>query len=357
MIATSSIGAQKRLDRCSRIVLLLLVLSSGCGRGPARATPGATSVPATAPQTGPTPGASVRPVPLELPDVIARVNGEPVERWELESAVKQAEAAAGTPVPPAERDRVFRKTLDDLVVYHMFAQQARAEHLIVPPATLEARVKTIRATFSTEDAFEKALVERGLTLERLRAQEQRALEYQQLLTTEVESRVHVGEADVQAFYEQNIAAFKQEESVRVAHIFLPFAKDATPAQKTRVRAQSENIWQQVKKGGNFAALAKRYSDDTSADNGGDLGFFEKGDYPPDFEAVAFALKPGETSGVVELSGGYDIIRVLGRRAPRTAPLTEVRNDITSFLAQTAQQTRLDEFLKALKARTKIDVLL
>jgi parvulin-like peptidyl-prolyl isomerase len=78
--------------------------------------------------------------------------------------------------------------------------------------------------------------------------------------------------------------------------------------------------------------------------------------PPDFEAVAFNLKPGTTSDVVELSTGLHIIRVHETRGPRTAPLPEVRENVKQFLLDEQRQTKLDEFINQLKARTKIEIL-
>lgn len=298
----------------------------------------------------------MKPVPAVLPEVVARVNGEKIERWELESAVKQAEANAGAAVPAEQRDRVLRSVLDEVVTYHMLAQESRAEQLTVTDAELDAHLKMIRDMFPTEEAFQQALLLRALTPDRLRQQERRALAYQKLLQIQVESKVSVPDAEVDTFYKENLDKFKQGETIHASHIFLPVAKGATPAQKKEVRGRAEQALKEVKQGGDFAAVAKKYSDDTTAENGGDLGFFGKGDLPPDFEAVAFAMKPGQTSDVVELGAGYHIIRVLERRAPRTAPLEEVRNDVKAFLVQGRRQARMEEFLKGLKAKTKIEIL-
>lgn len=78
------------------------------------------------------------------------------------------------------------------------------------------------------------------------------------------------------------------------------------------KAQAESILAQLQAGGDFAALAKQYSQDGSASNGGDLGLFGKGQLDPDFEAAAFALQPGQTSAIVKTQYGYHIIKVTGK---------------------------------------------
>lgn len=79
------------------------------------------------------------------------------------------------------------------------------------------------------------------------------------------------------------------------------------------KKQAEDILKQIQGGGDFAALAKQYSQDGSAANGGDLGLFSKGQLDPDFEAAAFALQPGQTSGVVKTQYGYHIIKVTDKQ--------------------------------------------
>lgn len=79
------------------------------------------------------------------------------------------------------------------------------------------------------------------------------------------------------------------------------------------KTQAESVLKQIQAGGDFAALAKQYSQDGSAANGGDLGLFSKGQLDPDFEAAAFALQPGQTSGIVKTQYGYHIIKITDKQ--------------------------------------------
>jgi peptidyl-prolyl cis-trans isomerase C len=298
----------------------------------------------------------VKPVPATLPKVVAKVGAESVEAWELESAVKQAEVNAGKPVPPEQRDSVLRSVLDELVTYHLLAQEARAEKLVVSDMEIDGQIKMIRDMFPTEEAYTQALAARGLTPDRLRQQERRALEYQKVLQVQVESRVAVQDMDVDTFYQQNLDRFKQGETIHASHIFFPVAQSASAPEKDQARAKATQALKELKAGGDFAALAKKYSADATAEQGGDLGFFGKEDLPPDFEAVAWGLKNGTTSGVVELGAGFHIIKVHERRAPRTAPLTEVRDQVKAFLVQGQRQTLYQQFLEQTKGKIKIEIL-
>ena len=317
--------------------------------------PGAPGLPGTSP-TGQPAEAPVKPVPAVLPAVVAKVNGEDIQKWEVETALKQAEGNAGGPVPAEKRDAVLRSILDELVTYHLLAQEAHNRKMDVSDTDVDAEMLRIRQGFPTEDAYKQALLLQGVTVDQLRDVTRRALQARKLVDAEVTTKITVQDADVDAFYKQNIDRFKQGDTVHVSHIYLAVPPDAPPAEKNQKRAAASEILKQLRGGADFAKIARENSSDATAANGGDLGFFGKGDMPPDFEKVAFALKPGTMSGVVELQTGLHIIKVHERRGPRTAPLAEVRDNVKEFLVNGQRQTKLDALLGQLKAKSKIQIL-
>jgi peptidyl-prolyl cis-trans isomerase D len=147
----------------------------------------------------------------------------------------------------------------------------------------------------------------------------------------VESRIELTEADIKTFYEQNIARYKTPEQRRASHILINAPKDAPAADKAAAKAKAEKILEQARKSpGDFAKLAKENSQDSvSAERGGDLNFFGKGDMVKPFEDAAFALKEGEISGLVQSDFGFHIIRVTGIKAPATRELSEVKANIAA----------------------------
>ena len=155
-------------------------------------------------------------MPAQIPAVLARVNGETIERWEFDNAVKRMEARAGGPVPPDKRDEVLRGVLDQLVAYHLLAQESRARKLAVPDTDVEARLAEIRKSFPTEEAFKQGIAAQGLTLDQLKAQAKTSLEVAKVIDAEVNSKVAVQDAEVNTFYEQNLERFKQGDSVHAA---------------------------------------------------------------------------------------------------------------------------------------------
>jgi peptidyl-prolyl cis-trans isomerase C len=321
------------------------------------ATPAAAPTPANAPPGVPGVPPAVKPMPPQIPDVLARVNGEKIERWEFDNAVKRMEARAGGPVPPDKRDEVLRGVLDQLVAYHLLAQESRARKLPVADTDVDARLADIRKSFPTEEAFTQGIAAQGLTLDQLKAQAKSSLEVAKVIEAEVNSKVAVTDPEVKAFYDQNLERFKQGDSVHAAHILIGVPQNATAEQKAEAKTKAAAVLKTLKAGGDFATLAKANSQDPgSAPNGGDLGFFPKGQMTPAFEEAAFKLKPGAVSGLVETPFGFHIIKVTERRAPRTAPFDEVSGQIKDFLTQGQREQKLEQFVEQVKAKGKIELL-
>jgi peptidyl-prolyl cis-trans isomerase C len=267
------------------------------------------------------------------------------------------EARAGGPVPPDKRDEVLRGVLDQLVAYHLLAQESRARKLPVADTEVDARLAEIRKSFPTEEAFKQGIAAQGLTLDQLRAQAKTGMEVAKVIETEVNSKVAVQDPEVKTFYDSNLDRFKQGDSVHAAHILIGLPQNPTPEQKTAARTQAAAVLKTIRAGGDFATLARSNSSDTgSAQNGGDLGFFPKGQMTPAFEEAAFKLKPGTTSGLVETPFGFHIIKVLERRAPRTAPFAEVAGQIKDFLTQGQREQKLEAFVEQVRAKGKIEIL-
>lgn len=353
----------KRVPALVAVSLVAVLSGVACKKA---ATPAASAT-AAAPATAATPAAPgqpgkpteapAKPVPATLPAVLAKVNGESIEAWELESAVKQAEQRAGSSVPADKRDAVYRSVLDELVALHVLSQESRSRKFDVTEADLDTQMAAIRKNFPTDEAYQQGLLLRSLTVDHLRAQTRMSLFAQKLIDQEVNAKVAVQDAEIDAFYKQNLTRFKEEESVHASHILISAPENADQKTKDAARAKAAQILKDIKAGQDFATLAKAQSQDPgSAEKGGDLGFFPKGAMTPAFETAAFQLKPGAVSGVVETPFGFHIIKVLEKRAPRTVPFTEASPQIKDYLTEGQREAKLQQFVEQVKAKAKIQVL-
>lgn len=163
--------------------------------------------------------------------------------------------------------------------------------------------------------------------------EQRKVRYLLLSIPELAPTIKVTENDIQDAW----ARQPHDETVDASHILF---KLEDPSKDAEVRAKAEQVLKQIQAGGDFAELARKYSEDTgSAQQGGNLGPFTRGRMVREFENVAFSLKPGEVSGLVRTQFGYHIIKVLSREVPT---LEANRKSIEASI----QQQRASEVAKA-----------
>jgi peptidyl-prolyl cis-trans isomerase C len=347
----------------------LLLAAAGCQKKDASTTAAAPAATPPAPSTSSQPGTpapgpvapaapAIKPVPAQLPEILARVNGEDVKKAELEMAVKTLEDRARSAVPPEQRDAVYRQVLDRIVGFHLLVQEARNRKVVAPPWEVDGQIDQIKKQFPTEDAFKQMLQSRGVTLERLRSDTAETIAVNQMLKTELEPKVTVSDADTKTFYDQNKPRFRQEDSIHASHILIRVEEQADAATKAKAKTQADGILKQLKKGAAFADLAKKYSQDPgSAPNGGDLGFFNRGQMVPAFDQAAFALQPGQTSAVVETPFGYHIIRVGEAKPGRDLGYEEVKAQILDYLKQQVRDQKSQQFVDQLKAKGKIQILI
>jgi peptidyl-prolyl cis-trans isomerase C len=335
-------------------VLLLAFVVAACGGAP---EPNPASVtPATSDPTAPP--EAVAPVPDVLPDVVARVNGEDVTAGELTQAIARIEAQLGAPLPPEERSHVVREILDQLIAFRLLTQAVAAEGLTMPDAELDAELALVQNQFPSPQAFEEALAAQGTTLDTYRAETRRQILVERLVEQAIADELAVTPEQVTAFYEDNPDQFRVGAQVRARHILIGVPEVGTADARAEARSRAEAVLAELQAGGDFEALAREHSDDPgSAVAGGDLGYFSQGDMVPTFDEAAFALAPGETSGLVESQFGFHIIRVVDRQAARMVPLDDVRPQVEQFLQGQNQQSATQAYIDALRAQGTVEILI
>ena len=144
----------------------------------------------------------------------------------------------------------------------------------------------------------------------------------------------VTDADVQAYYNAHQAQYQVKEQVRVRHILIAVPPGADAKTADAAKAKAQGILDEIKKGGNFAELAQKNSDDPgSKAAGGELGWLDRGKTVPEFDKTAFALAPGQTSDLVKTQFGYHILQTEEKKTAHLQPLVEVKAQIVPVLEQ------------------------
>ena len=165
-----------------------------------------------------------------------------------------------------------------------------------------------------------------------------------ILSREIEKKADVTDGEIEAYFEAHRDALPAVEEVRAAHILV------------KTEGEAGALLDRLRRGADFAALAKANSiDPGTKDKGGNLGVVRKGRMVPEFEKMAFALKPGQISDVVKTPYGYHIIRVQSRQAVKPRKIDEARNEIRQDILKDKQKTLFDALAKKLRAEARIAV--
>lgn len=165
-----------------------------------------------------------------------------------------------------------------------------------------------------------------------------------LLEKEIEEKSKVTDKEVQDYYEAHKKDFAANNQVRASHILVKTEEDA------------KKLLDQIKKGADFAKLAKANSIDTgSAKNGGDLGFFSRGQMVPEFERAAFGLKKGEVSNPVKTQYGYHLIKVTGVKEGNIVEFDKIKQLLTQRLTAAKQKDLFDSYVNDLKKSYKVEI--
>ena len=155
----------------------------------------------------------------------------------------------------------------------------------------------------------------------------------------------VSDDQIAEFYQDNLEKFKVKEQVKARHILIKVADDAAPEEVEKARAEISAVLVEVNAGGDFAELAKKYSQGPSNSMGGDLGWFGRGAMVKPFEEVAFALTPGSVSEPVRTQFGFHLIKNEEYRAAHTREMAEVKAGIDKDLRFEAYPVMLEKRLE------------
>ena len=202
-------------------------------------------------------------------------------------------------------------------------EKIKLDYVLIKPEDLQSKVEVSDADLAAY--FDKNKAQYVVP-------ERRTIDYAVLSLAQLRQRTPVTEDDEKLYYQSHIDQYKLEDRAHVAHILFKTV-GMTDAEAAEVKKKAEDVLNKAKHGGNFADLAKQYSEDTTKDKGGDLGWIVRGQTVPEFEAAAFSLPKGSISDLVKTQYGFHIIQVIDRETARTQTLDEVKASIVNQLQQ------------------------
>ncbi|HWO97058.1 MAG TPA: peptidylprolyl isomerase [Bacillus sp. (in: firmicutes)] len=257
-------------------------------------------------------------------EVVARVDGKAISKDELYNLlVEQGGQAA----------------LDSLIDQTIIEKEAEKQKIDIAAEDIEKELQTLEESYGGEEALKEAMETSGISLANVKKDLSLNLTIEKLL----KPRISVTEEEMKTYFNENKESFATAEQVKASHILV---EDEATAKKVKDKLAD---------GEDFSALAKEYSTDTTTkEQGGDLGFFAKGEMVAEFEQVAFSLKPGEISEPVKTEYGYHIIKVVEKQEAKEASYEESKSDIKEQLTGEKMQTEYTTWLEEKKEEYKIE---
>lgn len=289
-------------------------------------------------------------------DEIARVNGVVITRNEFQVAYRQAverHAQQGRPVDEVHIAPIRREVIERMVEEELLVQESRRRGIDVTAEEVDRDMAAARGRFESEAAFQEELARQLMdeTQYRRKLKRQRAID--RLLGQAVDPSVSVSEDELRWFYEANPQRFRFPEKIRVRHILMRHEPDKAAASTETAESRMRMIRAELERGEDFAALAQQYSQEPTAEQGGDLGYLQRGQMLPSLEPAVFGLAVGEISPILTTEHGYHLFQVIDRRPATVTTYEEARADIEKHLTRRKREEAVRVYIESLRQQADI----
>jgi parvulin-like peptidyl-prolyl isomerase len=243
------------------------------------------------------------------------------------------------------------EALKDLIDRQLIVQAFKKEGYQIPDHYLDQRVQDIiRENFNGDrNTFIKTLQAQTFTLGEFRKLETEKMIVQAMRHKNVEVNTIISPNKIQDYYRKHAAEFTSKEQVKLRMIMISAATSDRAGQK----AMAEEVLSKLVNGAEFDRMAQIYSEDSTRDLGGDWGWIDRGTLTAPLEKVAFSLRLGKISNIVEVGGNYYILKVEGRQGGVTRPFAEVRDEIEKKLTSEEAQAMQERWLASLRQKAYI----
>lgn len=299
--------------------------------------------------------------PAETVDrIVAVVNGDiivlselrQISRNYLDRMSDQFKVAGGD----EQLREAERRILDQLIDEKLVNQEAERLAITFSEREVDMAVKDMQNRNKLNDAqFAAALAEEGLTMPKYREQLKSQMKKVRVIDQEIKSRIQVSKEEVDVYYEKHADDFNAEPEVRIQQIRLIIPPESSAGEVSRIQAQAESILAKIKGGEDFTSLVGLYSQDPTAQAGGDMGTFKRGELLPAIDEYAFSMKPGEVSPVIRTEGGFHIVKVVGRREPTALSDEERRAEVKDVIFSEKAEEDFKVWIEKLRKKAYIEV--
>ena len=292
---------------------------------------------------------------ISLPDVVAKVNGQDIHDddiiRELKKTLKNYKDR-GIPLTAEEEKITAKKLIENEIERALLLQKGNEINALVSDEALDRKLRKVKSSFKSDSIFEHELKNRKLTLDQYKKELKVDLLMQQVIDREIEPNIKVSEKDIQSFYEKNKDKFITEKKVRASVILIKAKQGDTKAEKS-ARQKIESILEDIKNGSSFSEMATKYSQDSLAPKGGDLGYFAKNQIFGAFSERAFNMKVNEVSPVFKTGLGLHLLKLTDLKEGKMMPLDKTKTRIEKILRKNKVGNATRNYVEKLKQKSKI----
>jgi peptidyl-prolyl cis-trans isomerase C len=289
--------------------------------------------------------------------VIAVVNGTRIQEKDIQMTIREMRRQFGEKALSQDSLEVLRrKALDQFLAVELLYQDGLTLGLKDVDTQVEAMWSGAEKQAGNREKFEEQLAKDGLTPEQAKDNIRKNIYVRAVISQKIAPTIQVTDAELQAAYQANQEQYRHGEMVGARHILIKVPPKATEEEKKQAREKIEAVRKDLLAGKDFQETAKAVSDCPSKARGGDLGYFGKGRMVPEFEKVAFTLKEGEISPVVETQFGFHVIQVYGKKPPGVTPLEEVKKQVEGKVKSEKFNQAVSDYVGELRKKAKVEIL-
>lgn len=304
------------------------------------------------------------PIEIETPDevvdeIVATVGKDAITRYEVEARVRETNNPLARFIADTREDEQasFQAAIDDLIAERLLMREARRLQIEVSDDEVEQSLRAMRQENGwTEEDYDAVLKMLGFDRRTYFETRKEQMIRGKVLQYKVHSRIRVTDREVEEAFLKEYHQGQGEDEVHLWHIVFRIPTEVTLPQLQGLMARAQEIREQVASGRiSFEDAARQHSEDGSAQAGGDVGFFGRGQLLPALEEVAFRLEVGEISQVVQSPLGFHVLRVSERRVVPIRDPEEARARVRYALTEKAFQREYRAFIESLRAEARVQV--
>jgi peptidyl-prolyl cis-trans isomerase SurA len=289
-------------------------------------------------------------------DIIARVNDQIITRSDYDRAQSEMDQEARQHGDTMQQTSTEHKDLLRSLIDQQLWLSKGKELGITGETELVKRLDEIRKQYNLEsmEDLEKAAREQGVSFEDFKANIRNGIVTQEVMRQEVGEHIQFTPGEAERYYEQHKQDFAQPESERLSEILISAGSD-DPAKQAAAKAKADDIEARLHSGGDFAQLARSFSEGPTASEGGDLGQYKRGQLPKVLEDKTFPLSVGQVSDPILTRQGYIILKVVQHTAGGAAPYKDVQEQVEEGLYMSRMEPAIRAYLTKMRENAFIDI--